>query len=140
MTRVRESLPATFEVSQIAEDPAWSHHEDEELGIPPLGTKAFFSISSPPLWLQLETEYWHAPAADSLRLQVYLLEPTPGSDGPRVGAVDPETAQRWSSLGLTKAGAGWGARWQVHSEQDHAVVAAIVRMVEAIIATPRATS
>lgn len=138
MTRVREALASQFVVSPVGEDPAWSHHEDEELGIPPLGTMAFISISSPPLWIQLETQYWHAPAADNLRMQVYVLET--GTEGRRARAVGPDTAKLWSSLGLTVSGARWSTAWTIESEQDHSVVAAIVRMVQALAATPVATS
>lgn len=138
LTRVREALAATFEVSEVCDDPAWSHHEDEELGIPPLGTMAFVSISLPHGRVQLQTQYWHAPAADALLLHVYAQ--WPGTQDAGVRFAHPTTAQRLSSLGLERWSASWGTTWQIRTEQDHAVVAAIVCLVEALAATPFAAT
>lgn len=138
LTRVREALAATFEVSEVCDDSAWSHHEDEELGIPPLGTMAFVSLSLPHWRVMLQTQYWHAPAADTLFLHVY--EQRSGTLDAWVRFAHPTTAQRLSSLGLERWSASWGTTWQINREQDHAVVAAIVCLVEALAATPFAAT
>ncbi len=134
LTQVREALVPRFEVSEVWEDQAWSHHEDEELGFPPLGTMAGFSIVLPQLWLQLETGYWHAPADDTLSLHLYNLNLS--APGGKFRSPNAKTALLLSSLGLKESGGEWHALFMVRSAQDHAVVAAMVRLVEGLAAIP----
>lgn len=134
ITQVREALAPRFEVTQVWEDKAWGHHEDEELGFPPLGTMVGFSIALPQLRLHFETYYWHAPADDTLSLHLHNLNLS--ASGGQFRSPNAKTAQLLSSLGLKESGGAWYAIFKVRSAQDHAVVAEIVRLVEGLAATP----
>lgn len=134
LTQVRETLALRFEVREVWEDQAWAHHEDEELGFPPLGTMVGFSIALPQLWLQLETQYWHAPGDDTLSLHLYNLNLS--APGGSFRSPNAKTALLLSSLGLKESGGAWYALFKVRSAQDHAVVAEIVRLVEGLAAIP----
>lgn len=137
LTQVREALAPRFDVRELREDKAWSHHEDEELGWPPLGTMVSFSIVLPRLWLRLETWYWHAPGDDTIDLRLRLPEDArrrknAGGDC----LADPQTAQLLSSFGLRVTSTCWFTTWKVRSAQDHAVVAEMVRLIEGLAAIP----
>ena len=137
LTQVREALALRFEVREVWEDQAWAHHEDEELGFPPLGTMVGFSIALPQLWLQLETRYWHAPGDDTIDFRLRLPEDAKllkRAEGYLL--TDPKTAQQLSSFGLRVTSTRWYTSWKVCSAQDHAVVAEIVRLVEGLAAIP----
>ena len=134
LTQVREALAPKFDVRQVWEDKAWGHHEDEELGFPPLGTMVGFSIVLPQLWLQLQTRYWHAPGEDTLSLDLHNLNLS--APGGKFRSPNAKTALLLSSLGLKEFGGVWHALFKVRSAQDHAVVAEIVRLVEGLAAIP----
>lgn len=137
LTQVRETLAPRFDVTQVWEDKAWGHYEDEELGFPPLGTMVGISIALPQLGLQLETQYWHAPGDDTIEFNLRLPEGAKllkRAEG--YHHTDPRTAQLLSSFGLRVTSTCWYTVWKVRSAQDHAVVAEIVRLVEGLAAIP----
>lgn len=122
-----------FEVGALEEDLAWSHHEDEALGLPPLGTRASVFVALPRLELHMHTGYWHAPGDAAIQLEAHDRRESEGVVRSQL-LSDPRATQLLSSLGLAPWGSAWCAEWKVRHAQDAEVVAAIARMVEELAA------
>jgi hypothetical protein len=129
----RQKLATRWVVSPLKRQDHYRHHEDEELGIPPLGSSAWFDVQVPPFTVIVTTPLpWEGGAADAVAASFAIYDA--GRTGTAWALVEDGDTRR----ALTAAGFApqHRATWSLRDHSDDEIVSDIETRLVRLAAAP----